>query len=215
MLAILNAINKGYYTVIFEADLRYWNADLLFTQTGERKVDLILANNVFHWLFNEKAVETAFRECYEILDRNGGCLAASIAALGTGSDFLKAYHAELDETLDQPERDKWQRHLKNPIGLQALDSIVNIARRCRFKIVHAQQIYEPKKFDSTDAYVADARAYGEEVFMAPLLTRPIAQQAEVWERISRRFRDLYTAKFNQVSYLHDQFMIYLIAVRHD
>jgi SAM-dependent methyltransferase len=215
LLHKLNGNEQHLYSGLFEGDLRHCDVDMLRAQTGENKVDLIIANNVFHWLYTEEAITRSFRRAYEMLDRNGGCLAASIAAEGTGSEFLTAYRAEIEARLDGPRRDAWQRHLQNPIGLQRLDMIVDIARRCRFRIERAQLAYEPKEFDSTDEYVADARAYGEDVFMAPLLGLSADERETVWGEISRRFRELHLAKFNQSVYIHDQYMVYLIAVRHD
>jgi SAM-dependent methyltransferase len=217
MLGIVNALNQEghWYTHTFEADLRYCGSDTLMKEVGPAKVDLILANNVFHWLFTEDVIEKCFSRLYEMLDRNGGCLAASIAAMGTGSEFFRAYRAEVEDRLPPPEQDRWRRHLLNPIGLQSVEAVVDIARRCRFRIERAQQVYEPKEFDCTDEYVRDVRAYGEEVLMAPLLGLPSADRELVWNGIARRFKELHQAKFNQSRYIHNQFVIYLLAVRHD
>jgi len=217
MLGIVNAFNQEghWYTHTFEADLRYCGSDTLMRELHQSKVDLIVANNVVHWLFSEDVIEKCFSRMYEMLDRNGGCLAASIAAVGTGSEFFRAYRAEVEERLPPTEQDRWRRHLQNPIGLQGVDAVVDIARRCRFRIERAQQVYEPKEFDSTDEYVRDVRAYGEEVLMAPLLGLPSVDREQVWSGIARRFRELNRAKFNQNRYVHNQFVIYLLAVRHD
>ncbi|MGH9371557.1 MAG: hypothetical protein ACRD15_08515 [Vicinamibacterales bacterium] len=176
------------YTHTFEADLRHCGSDTRMK-----------------WL--QPAV------------RNAGpqrrILAASIAAVGTGSEFFKAYRAEVEDRLGPADQDRWRRHLLNPIGLQRVEAIVDIARRCRFRIERAQQVYKPKEFDSTDDYVRDVRAYGEEVLMAPLLCVSREDREQVWKGIARRFKELHQAKFNQGRYLHNQFVIYLLAVRHD
>ena len=217
MLGIVDALNQAghWYTHTFEADLRYCGSDTLMKEVGPAKVDLIVANNVFHWLFAEDVIEKCFSRLYEMLDRNGGCLAASIAAMGTGNEFFKAYRAEVEDRLPPTEQDRWRRHLQNPIGLQSVEAIVDIARRCHFRIERAQQVYEPKEFDSTDEYVRDVRAYGEEVLMAPLLSLPTPDREAVWNGIARRFKELHQAKFNQSRYVHNQFVIYLLAVQHD
>jgi SAM-dependent methyltransferase len=217
MLSIVNAMNGDgrWYTHTFEADLRTFGSDTLARTIGIGKVDLVLANNVFHWLFGEDVIEKAFRRLYEILDRNGGCLAASIAAEGTGTEFFAAYRAEIEERIDAADADRWRRHLLNPIGLQRVASVVDIAKRCRFRIEKAQQVYEPKEFDSTDGYVRDVRAYGEEVLMAPLQSLSREEREQTWKGIARRFKELHRAKFNQGRYVHNQFIIYLLAVRHD
>jgi hypothetical protein len=51
--------------------------------------------------------------------------------------------------------------------------------------------------------------------MAPLLSLPANDRELVWNGIARRFRELNQAKFNQNRYVHNQFVIYLLAVRHD
>jgi len=220
MLNIINALNTAngsgeWYTHTFEADLRHFGSDTLLANIHRSRVDLIVANNVFHWLFSEDMIERVLGRLYEVLDRNGGCLAASIAAVGTGSGLFGAYQKEVSESLTPSERDRWSRHLANPIGLQSVDSIVDTARRCRFKIERARQVYEPKVYESTDEYVRDVRAYGEEVLMAPLLGKSRDEREQIWKRIADRFRDLHQAKFNQRGYIHNQFVIYLLAVRHD
>jgi SAM-dependent methyltransferase len=217
MLAIVNAFNQTghWYTHTFESDLRHFGSDTLMKEVGPPRVDLIVANNVFHWLFAEDVIEKSFSRLYETLDRNGGCLAASIAAIGTGSEFFKAYRAEVEDRLPPTDQDRWRRHLQNPIGLQSVEAVVDIARRCRFRIERAQQVYEPIVFDSTDEYVRDVRAYGEEVLMAPLLQLSSHDRELVWNGIARRFKELHRAKFNQTRYVHNQFVIYMLAVRHD
>lgn len=217
MLQVVRVLDdEKCYTHVIEADIRNYDQDVLEKDTGLRNVDLILANNVFHWLFDENAIRRAFRTSYEILDKNGGCLAASIAAAGTGQLFRTAYTEEVAGMLDQDKRDTWKRHLENPIGLQRLDSIVRIAREIRFKIAIAHLEYEPIEFESTDAYVEAARGYGEEVFMAPLLLSTLEEREQIWDRIKKNFRDRYaTVAESDAGYVHDQFMIYIIAVRRD
>ena len=93
---------------------------------------------------------------------------------------------------------------------------VKIAQECRFKITSAHLEYEPLPFDSTDAYVEAARGYGEEVFMAPLPESTLEEREQIWDRIKKSFRDRYRQATNsEVRYIHDQFMIYIVAVRRD
>jgi SAM-dependent methyltransferase len=206
--------NEGY-THLVDGDCRWFGRDNLFREAGVQQVDLILMNNVLHWLFTSDAIERALHQSYEMLDRFGGCVAASIAAVGTGSVFYGAYKAELEERLEADQKERWRAHIENPIGLQSLDTIVDIARKCRFRIERAQLTYEPKEYDSTDEYVRDVRAYGEAVLMAPLLHLSPQERERVWSSVSDRFRELHRAKFNQAAYVHNQFMIYLVAVRND
>lgn len=208
---------KRCYTDVFEGDLRTLTPDFLYTKTGVAQVELLFANNVFHWLFTEEAIDRAFKTCHQIL-RPGGSMAVSIAGLGTGSYFLKAYQSEVSEALDPIDSDRWHSHLLNPIGLQSLDEIVRIARRNGFSIepAYAQLVYEPVRYSSgTDEYVEDARSYGEEVFMAPLLNKNQSEREEIWQRVKQRFHQTYSAHFNESFYVHDQYMIYLLARRDD
>jgi len=145
-------------------------------------------------------------------------MAVSIAGVGTGSYFLKAYQSEVSEALDPIDADRWRSHLLNPIGLQSLDEIVRIARRNGFSIepAYAQLVYEPVRYSKgTDEYVEDARSYGEDVFMAPLLNKNQTEREEIWQRVKQRFRQTYLAHFNESFYVHDQYMIYLLARRDD
>jgi hypothetical protein len=184
-------------------------------RTGENAVELIVANNVLHWLFTPSAISTALRRCRNLL-RDGGLLAASIAAVGTGSYFLTAYEAEVSEALAGRDRQKWAPHVANPIGLQRLEEIVKLARAAGFTIELARQVYEPRSYlGGIDEYVRDARSYGDKVFMAPLLNQSERDREEVWNRIQRRFAELYSAAFGEAGYQHDQHMIYLVARRVD
>jgi hypothetical protein len=157
-------------------------------------------------------IAKAVEHCRDLI-RTGGLLAASIAAVGTGANFLTAYKAEMDEALAKPERDKWRNHIDNPIGLQSLDDVVRVLSRKGFKVENARLMYEPIEYRTTDDYVRDAKNYGEMVFMAPLLRKEPAYREEIWGRISRRFRELHFAEKEREPYVHDQFMIYLIARR--
>jgi trans-aconitate methyltransferase len=194
---------------------------MLAEHTSISKVDLVFANNVFHWLFNEEQIQLAFCNCYDILDKNNGCLAASIAASGTGRLFHDAYAEECSRLLNDDELDKWRSHIKNPIGLQRLDSIVRIAKESKFKIALAHQEYEPIEFPNTDAYVEAARGYGEEVFMAPLPSLSDKAREAFWNRLKKNFREKYAAGLRTTGpnrdekYVHDQFMIYILAIRRD
>jgi len=218
MLEIVKWLNEQVhcYTDLFESDIRSCDPEVLQRHTGLKSVDLIVANNVLHWLFGESAIRLALATAYAILDRNGGCLAASIAAAGTGQLFRASYAEELAKALDEDTRDKWKRHLENPIGLQSLDSVIRIAQECRFQITSGHLEYEPIAFESTDAYVEAARGYGEEVFMAPLPESTMEERDQLWDRIKENFRDRHLqATHGEARYVHDQFMIYIVAVRRD
>jgi SAM-dependent methyltransferase len=208
---------KPRYTDLFVGDVLKVDPKRLLYKTGVSQVDLLLANNVFHWLFTEEAIDAAFKRCRDIL-KSGGCLAVSIAAIGSARDFLQAYECEVREALNPKDYERWRSHLQNPIGLQSLDGIVRIARRNGFIIepADAQLVYEPVRYNNgTDEYVEDARSYGDHVFMAPLFNQSRQQKDEVWQGIMRRLRQSYQSQFNGSVYVHDQYMIYLLARRDD
>ena len=212
MIWFVKRATHKYYTHVFEGDLRTLDGDWLKQKMGIASVELVLANNVIHWLFRQEMISKAIEHCRDLI-RTGGLLALSIAGVGTGANFLKAYKAEMEEALDKDAREKWQNHLENPIGLQNLNTIVKIANRNGFQAEDARLVYEPIKYDRTDDYVRDAKNYGETVFMAPLFKKDESFRDEIWRRIGRRFHDLHIAENEKETYIHDQYMIYLIARR--
>jgi SAM-dependent methyltransferase len=214
MLELARKFEPGY-THCFACDVKDLSPDRLQQEIGSRNVGLVLANNVFHWLFTHEAIETAFKACRSVM-ADGGVMAASIAGEGTASLFLNAYQKVLTaQIVEDDERRKWSAHLSNPIGLQRLDGLVDTARLVGLNVVDAQLVYEPLRYDCTDRYVKDARAYGEDVFMAPLGRYDHQARERVWKAIMETFRTDHESKFQRAEYVHDQFMIYLILRRVD
>jgi SAM-dependent methyltransferase len=214
MVALAKQQNVGQYTHLFEADFVTLDSATVKAKLGYGDVDLLLANNVIHWLFEPAQIAEAFASAQKVV-RGKGLFAASIAAVGTAGLFLEAYAEEMRHALKEGLRERdaanWQSHLSNPIGLQSLDGIVQIARKNGFKILTAQLSYEPVQYTTTWDYVSVARAYGEEVFMAPLLSWPTEKKDSLWQKIAERFNQIHQEHFHREGYEHDQYMIYLIA----
>ena len=123
MLQMMPSFVREHYTDLFEGDLRMLSSDWLQRITNKtrlEKVDLILANNVVHWLFSDQNVDAAFRAFHEVLNE-GGCIGLSVAADGTAGQFLCAYRTVLEtnirKRLSESDGAVWQGHLTNPIGL--------------------------------------------------------------------------------------------------
>jgi SAM-dependent methyltransferase len=220
MITIQNILQQGerqgppLYTHRFESDLRKINQDVLNENIGRCTVDLVIANNVLHWLYFESQIEKILLNCKDLLNHEG-VLATSIAAVGTGLEFFKSYKNVMSEILCLEECEKWKNHLENPIGLQKLECITSLARKTGYDVVMAKCQYEPVEYKTTDEYVEDARRYGEQVFMAPLLNKDI-EYNKVWDKIKEMFEDLYKKKqrkYPQKAYIHDQFTIFLIACK--
>ncbi len=214
MIASLTSAASETYSDVFEADLREMAPDALQNRVSAGgRVSLILANNVFHWLLDSTVIGRAFQACREVL-LPGGTLAASIAAAGTGRDFLSAYRQVLRERIALKSGgdavNLWQSFLENPIGLQTLPMIVGHARD-NFKILEAKLTYEPVRYDDTDQYVEAAKGYGNDIYMAPLLSYTSSDdQEEVWDEIKAAFRKLHDEKFSRRTYIHDQYMVYIL-----
>lgn len=206
------------YTKVFKGDLLTITPKILEQEIGKPNVDLIIANNVIHWLLTPDNIDLAFKNLLNILTRRG-IFAASIAAEGTASTFLGAYKTIMEEEMKNympmNKVEIWSSHLCNPIGLQTVCDIVQHANKNNFRVEVANYVYEPVDYEGgTDDYVDDARAYGEYLFMAPLLSHiSDEKREEIWEKIKTQFKKDYHEKFNQTKYMHDQYMIYLIVSR--
>ncbi|MGE0490438.1 MAG: methyltransferase [Vulcanimicrobiota bacterium] len=176
--------------------------------------DCVVANNVFHWLLDLEKIRRAMKNCASCL-RHGGILAASIAGRGTGKAFFQVYRETMAELLDGATMANWKSHIDNPIGLQALSEIVDLALPNDFTVVEARLRYEPVVYKNPEMYVEAARAYGEFVFTAPFLgLNGDALVDQFWRRLKEKFRQLWeqspAAERLGGRYLHDQYMIYVL-----
>jgi transcriptional regulator with AAA-type ATPase domain/SAM-dependent methyltransferase len=195
---------------VFEADILDITLERYYKSSGvDDLADLITANNVFHWLFTEEALAVALSNCGLLL-RQGGLLAASVAAQGTGVNFFGAYRDVVGDSVSKTRLD-WKKFIANPIGLQSLETLVRLVRNAGFEILHAESCLEPVEYGSTDQYVDDARAYGGPILTAPLTGRTEVEKMQVWEHIRNRFAKEYAGDSRGRGYIHDQYMIYFLA----
>ena len=138
--------------------------------------------------------------------RPGAWLALSVAGVGTARRFQLAWRqamAAWAEDLDSspsPSR-RWS---DDPIGAMTLDAVVTMALASGFEIATARLEYEPVIYAAPADYVADVAAYGYGIYLA---TVPERERADVWADILGRFN----ASEGAGPYVHDQYMIYLIA----
>jgi ubiquinone/menaquinone biosynthesis C-methylase UbiE len=172
---------------------------------ADDSVDIVISNTVLHWLNQPTLGSTpakAFTEAARCL-RKGGAMVASIAGIGTGRRFLKAYRQAIGEmrqvtTLCEP------LFLENPVGCMHLHEAVAYAEAAGFRIVLAQLDYEPALFPSALHYCEAVRAYGYSIFMAALAQE---KRESGWEHVCRSF----VSAVGDGPYLHDQYMCYLVA----
>jgi SAM-dependent methyltransferase len=204
------------YTHVFEEDLLKITPDVLEQKTGKSYVDLIIANNVIHWLFTTDNIDKALINIRNILNPKRGIFAASIAAEGTASTFLRSYKTTMEEEMNNymptNKVHVWESHLCNPIGLQTVGEIVKKVNENDFRVEILRYVYEPCVYEGgTDDYVDDVRAYGEYIYMAPLLSYTNDETREkIWKKIKIQFNKDYHEKFDHNEYVHDQYMLYLI-----
>ena len=165
----------------------------------------VLANSVLHWLNQPQLNSTprkAFEEFYRVL-APGGIVATSIAGVGTGQKFVEAYAAVMADVKDSGG-DRVDVRKNNPIGLMSLDEAVGFASSVGFQSLHAEFVSEPVRFARAVRYAEAARAYGFDMFLSGVAE---TSREAIWGRIVDRFQDLAP----DVPYVHDQFMIYLLA----
>ncbi|MBS1914409.1 MAG: class I SAM-dependent methyltransferase [Bacteroidetes bacterium] len=206
------------YTDIFRADLRNIEPGYLQKKTGTSWVDLVIANDVLHWLFTPDAIARAMRNCRNML-RDQGLLAMTIASSGTGRIFFEAYHkvlsgvVEADAAMNECVRGVWSAYTRNPIGMQSLSNVVRCAQVSGLRVVEAIVRYEPVTYSSTEGYVNDVISYGDQILMAPLADCDEKHRHDVWRRIGSEFKAAHESEIGPGKYVHDQFVIYLIAQR--
>ena len=168
--------------------------------------DVVLSNSVLHWLNDPDAGRTpatAVGELARVL-RPRGWLALSVAGVGTGRRFQRAYHAVLAELAAAGFA--LGRVRPDPIGALALHEVVEPCLAAGLEVVSASLCFEPVRYAAAAGYAADVAAYGRGVYLAPV---PEARRDHAWERVAA----VFTAAEGPGPYLHDQYMIYIIARR--
>lgn len=167
--------------------------------------DVVYANSVLHWVRlagGQPGFARAVREMLRVA-RPGAVVAASIAGAGTAGRFLRAYRVAVRRRAPEgspptavPRAD--------PIGSMALAPVVRTFLAAGALDLDASLVYEPVTYAHPADYLADARAYGYDIFLASVA--PAARQ-QAWEAIGEAF----LADVGGGPYVHDQYMIYVVA----
>lgn len=179
--------------------------NLPFTDQSQ---DLIISNSVLHWLnFPEQGLtpEGAVKEVSRVL-RKDGKFAVSIAGFGTTMRFLEAYQHVMANLAANGRLTSNAFYRINPIGSMNLHTVVNMLLSSEFAIDFAHLEYEPITYESPAKFAEVVEAYGYDVFLSAV---PESEKANVWHLIVKEFESL----FQTGVYVHDQYMIYVVATR--
>ena len=139
-------------------NVAFQTADLEHLDFTDGGFDLVISNSVLHWL-NQPGlglrVDAAFAQLGRVL-RSGGLIALSVAGVGTGRRFNRAYRETMQE-LQLAELDKL---IEDPIGCMQLHDVVDALLRNGLELLTAGMEYEPITFASAADYANAVRAYG-------------------------------------------------------
>lgn len=169
--------------------------------------DIVISNSVLHWLNVPEEMKTprrALEEVFRILKRKG-CLAISVSGYGTAERFQDSYR----KVLKNYGNELWFDISKvrfDPIGSMHLNELVKMLIDIGYKIKNAKLKYEPVDFENPGEYVNHVEGYGYEPYLATILE---SRKEEVWAEIKSNFIE----KVGNVKYKHDQYMIYMIALK--
>ncbi|MEM7205794.1 MAG: class I SAM-dependent methyltransferase [Planctomycetota bacterium] len=213
------------YTHLITERVEDLTPDHLLEETDGKlgSVNLVFANDLFHWLIEEDPIKQALERAGTLLN-TGGRLVASVAAEGTGRLFREAYEQLMRDELDKTEFNSWRSFIRNPIFLQEVHKFVQWAQEAGFAVNKARSEYQPLEYTGAPDYVDDAKTYGEQVFMAPLYASRNESLPETgaspfeaqWNKLGELMDELVKKKENKSfyskedgKYYHDQYMIYL------
>lgn len=167
--------------------------------------DFVLSNSTYHWLNVPEINLTpkrAWQEAYRVL-RQEQYLAFSISGLNTAKKFQECYH-EIADTYKGTDKFNDNLYRLDPIGSMTLQEVKKTLTDIGFEIVFSTNNYEPVEFDKASEYVDAVEAYGYDMYMSPFYE---AVKKEVWKELKAEF----VKHIGRGKYLHDQFMIYIIA----
>ena len=181
--------------------------DIEYLPFGEETFDGAISNSVLHWLnipeINQ-TVEKALVEVFRVLKINSP-LAISVSGYGTARKFQDSYKKMMKYFKNDPEF-KADLYREDPIGNMHLIDLVNILIDVGFKIEKAQLDYEPIEYKHPADYVNTVKAYGSEMYLAPV---PKPKREVAWKMIENDFIE----KSGDGEYEHDQYVIYLVALK--
>ena len=181
--------------------------DIEYLPFIEESFDAAISNSVLHWLNIpeiNKTVEKALVEVFRVLKINSP-LAISVSGYGTAYRFQESYKQVMKYFKNDPEF-KADLYREDPIGNMHLIDLVNILIDVGFKIKRAQLDYEPIKYKHPADYVNTVKAYGYEMYLAPV---PDSKREIAWKMIEKDFVE----KNGDREYEHDQYVIYIVALK--
>lgn len=186
---------------------RFVAADVELMALRDGSVDVVVSNSVLHWLNapeHGQTVEPALAEIARVLVP-GGHLCASIAGRGTAARFRRAFHLVAERHRSEGRLDEAAfRH--DPVGCMQLHEVVDHVQAAGLRPVRASIEYEPVEYAAAAAYAADVSAYGLGPYTAAF---PEEDREAVFAEITRQFEQ----DVGPGPYLHDQYMVYILATR--
>ena len=174
---------------------------------GDDQFDVLFSNSVLHWLTLSQhgdALSKAFREAYRVA-RPRAWLAVSVAAEGTARRFQTVYRRLSESWRTRDEYNALLYH-HDPIGCMKLHSLVDEVRQAGFIVQIAQMMYEPVLYKQTEDYALAVKAYGIGAYLAPW-------PAVSWDQLWNELTDAFVREVGETDYLHDQYMLYVIACK--
>lgn len=173
----------------------------------EESFDAVISNSVLHWLNIPEIRQTpkkALAEVFRVLKIN--CpLAISVSGYGTAKRLQESHKKVMEYFKHDPEF-KADLYRKDPIGNMHLIDLVNILADVGFKIERAHLDYEPIKYKHPADYINDVKAYGYEMYLAPV---PKPKREVAWKMVKNDFIE----KIGDREYEHDQYVIYIIVLK--
>lgn len=168
---------------------------------------LAISNSVLHWLNIPEKNQTpreALIEVFRVLKINSP-LAISVSGYGTAKRFQESYKKVMGYFKNDPDFNA-ELYREDPIGNMHLIDLVKILIDVGFKIERAQLDYEPIRYKHPSDYVNAVKAYGYEMYLAPV---PKPKREMAWKKI----KDDFIEKIGNREYEHDQYMIYVVAFK--
>ena len=167
--------------------------------------DFVISNSAIHWANQEKlglSVSPIFDEIKRA-SADGGVVAVSIAAQGTGLSLLEVFRKLIDEERSEFGIDE-DIYSEDPVGVMSAHHVVNELLRIELEVIDVRLQYEPILFSNASEYMNAVRAYGFEMFTASI----IEQRKEIfWSRLE----NLFVNSVESGPYRHNQYMIYAVA----
>lgn len=173
----------------------------------KKAFDIVISNSVLHWLNVPEIGHTpkhALGEIFRVLKVNSP-LAISVSGYGTAKRFQDSYRKVVKLYKNESNFNIYLFR-SDPIGSMHLHELVKMLIDIGYEIKKAELNYEPVIYKCPADYVNDVKAYGYQMYLAAV---PESRREEVWAMI----RDNFIAMVGNRKYEHDQYIIYIIAMK--